>query len=283
MAKSKSKSKNRKKKYLSLKRHLASSPPSPKTETPSSPETTKHHEKEKPHIFPTINPQDPDRDPNVASLFFSSNNGEAAETLTDILGSASASGSGNPVLDTSSIGSPDSALVGFNGDGLAKRALRGRQRVEYCCSSSSSEEEVASAMTGAGGGVDLWSHGVAKSSPLLKLDYEEILAAWSDRGSLYIDGDGAQIVPESHHVGFPVLVAVSTSVTWTAPTVPETEIQDETKKKGEMETREMRVQRYKEKRRNRLFAKKIRYEVRKLNAEKRPRIKGRFVKTVEDE
>ena len=37
--------------------------------------------------------------------------------------------------------------------------------------------------------------------------------------------------------------------------------------------REASVQRYKEKRRNRLFAKTIRYEVRKLNAEKRPRIK----------
>jgi len=42
--------------------------------------------------------------------------------------------------------------------------------------------------------------------------------------------------------------------------------------------REARVTRYREKRRTRLFAKKIRYEVRKLNAEKRPRMKGRFVK-----
>ena len=44
--------------------------------------------------------------------------------------------------------------------------------------------------------------------------------------------------------------------------------------------REARVSRYREKRRTRLFAKKIRYEVRKLNAEKRPRMKGRFVKSV---
>lgn len=42
--------------------------------------------------------------------------------------------------------------------------------------------------------------------------------------------------------------------------------------------REARVLRYKEKRRTRLFSKKIRYEVRRLNAEKRPRMKGRFVK-----
>ncbi|XP_010511850.1 PREDICTED: zinc finger protein CONSTANS-LIKE 6 isoform X2 [Camelina sativa] len=38
--------------------------------------------------------------------------------------------------------------------------------------------------------------------------------------------------------------------------------------------REARVSRYREKRRTRLFSKKIRYEVRKLNAEKRPRMKG---------
>ncbi|XP_073306493.1 zinc finger protein CONSTANS-LIKE 16-like [Primulina huaijiensis] len=44
--------------------------------------------------------------------------------------------------------------------------------------------------------------------------------------------------------------------------------------------REARVSRYREKRRTRLFSKKIRYEVRKLNAEKRPRMKGRFIKRV---
>ncbi|KAM3286768.1 protein CHLOROPLAST IMPORT APPARATUS 2 [Capsicum chacoense] len=42
--------------------------------------------------------------------------------------------------------------------------------------------------------------------------------------------------------------------------------------------REASVMRYKEKRQNRLFSKTIRYQVRKLNAEKRPRVKGRFVK-----
>lgn len=41
-------------------------------------------------------------------------------------------------------------------------------------------------------------------------------------------------------------------------------------KKGQ---REASVLRYKEKRQSRLFSKRIRYEVRKLNAEKRPRMK----------
>ncbi|XP_028071983.1 zinc finger protein CONSTANS-LIKE 12-like [Camellia sinensis] len=42
--------------------------------------------------------------------------------------------------------------------------------------------------------------------------------------------------------------------------------------------REASVLRYKEKRQNRLFSKRIRYEVRKINAKKRPCMKGRFVK-----
>ena len=43
-------------------------------------------------------------------------------------------------------------------------------------------------------------------------------------------------------------------------------------------TRRERLERYKEKRRTRHFTKKIRYEVRKVNAEQRPRFKGRFIK-----
>lgn len=38
--------------------------------------------------------------------------------------------------------------------------------------------------------------------------------------------------------------------------------------------REASVLRYKEKRRTRLFSKKIRYQVRKVNADRRPRIKA---------
>lgn len=40
--------------------------------------------------------------------------------------------------------------------------------------------------------------------------------------------------------------------------------------------RQASVLRYKEKRQSRLFSKRIRYEVRKLNAEKRPRMKVTF-------
>jgi len=52
----------------------------------------------------------------------------------------------------------------------------------------------------------------------------------------------------------------------------EREVEDEEMKAGR---REASVMRYKEKRQNRLFSKTIRYQVRKLNAEKRPRVKVR--------
>lgn len=46
-------------------------------------------------------------------------------------------------------------------------------------------------------------------------------------------------------------------------------------------TRKECLERYKEKKARRLYAKKIRYHLRKINADKRPRIKGRFVKKEE--
>nr|GEW66822.1 CCT motif family protein [Tanacetum cinerariifolium] len=93
---------------------------------------------------------------------------------------------------------------------------------------------------------------------VLKLDYEKIMKSW---GSTHDERDTG-----------------GNDGSWT---VPQMEGDDALRVAGSsavVHNREASVQRYKEKRRNRLFAKTIRYEVRKLNAEKRPRIKGRFVK-----
>lgn len=46
-------------------------------------------------------------------------------------------------------------------------------------------------------------------------------------------------------------------------------------------TRRECLERYKEKKARRMYTKKIRYQLRKINADKRPRIKGRFVKKEE--
>ncbi|KAJ1437573.1 CCT domain [Sesbania bispinosa] len=90
----------------------------------------------------------------------------------------------------------------------------------------------------------------------LNLNYQEVLDAWSDRGSLWADDCSLSLA--SNNNGY---------------YMGEVPILEE-----ERTRREASVLRYKEKRQNRLFSKKIRYQVRKLNADKRPRIKGRFVK-----
>ena len=47
---------------------------------------------------------------------------------------------------------------------------------------------------------------------------------------------------------------------------------------GQMNTRKAGVEKYREKKKSRKFEKRIRYAYRKAYAEKRPRVKGRFVK-----
>lgn len=49
---------------------------------------------------------------------------------------------------------------------------------------------------------------------------------------------------------------------------------------GYVRTRAECLKRYREKKARRLYTKTIRYQLRKINADKRPRIKGRFVKKV---
>ncbi|KAH7422725.1 hypothetical protein KP509_12G022400 [Ceratopteris richardii] len=118
-----------------------------------------------------------------------------------------------------------------------------------------------------------------KLRPLsLNLDYEDVISTWSDRGSLWTNGQRPQIVPDISHLDcgrleFGMIMTEKSGcvngICAQAAQVPSLVADD---------GREARVMRYKEKRRTRLFSKKIRYEVRKLNAERRPRMKGRFVK-----
>ncbi|GMI70695.1 B-box domain protein 15 [Hibiscus trionum] len=112
-----------------------------------------------------------------------------------------------------------------------------------------------------------------KRKPLLSLDYEAIISAWATQGSPWTSGgrpdlDTDECWPEymgnegaGVHYSYGGLIGMG----------------GQTPGMGDG-GREARVSRYREKRRTRLFSKKIRYEVRKLNAEKRPRMKGRFVK-----
>ncbi|KAI3463062.1 hypothetical protein Pfo_019725 [Paulownia fortunei] len=239
---------------------------------------------------------------NVA-FFFSATDG-GASTLNGLLDTSAAAAETNSSHNNNNSSrleylSPSSASLthAYSEEraALVRTALRNRDRDssedKWVCYSEVverkvKEEEVTSSAADPRLAED--SAGIQRVS--LKLDYEEIMKSWSNKGPLYIDAaESSQIVPDINH-HFLSHEASNNGVSWGCNggswTVPEMvgdvengEMRmkngDETMKMGQ---REASVLRYKEKRQNRLFSKKIRYQVRKLNAEKRPRLKGRFVK-----
>ncbi|KAL8132608.1 hypothetical protein AgCh_008187 [Apium graveolens] len=100
----------------------------------------------------------------------------------------------------------------------------------------------------------------------LRLNYDEVITSWDNKGCPWTSGIRPEFNPDDCWTDFMGL---------NEPGTHQTDGGEGGRNDG---GREARVSRYREKRRTRLFSKKIRYEVRKLNAEKRPRMKGRFVK-----
>ncbi|XP_016478271.1 zinc finger protein CONSTANS-LIKE 6 [Nicotiana tabacum] len=108
----------------------------------------------------------------------------------------------------------------------------------------------------------------AKRRMLLRLNYEEVISAWPNQSSPWTNGIRPHFNPDDCWPDFlETCIGEGGHQPYGGGNV-----------RGGDGGREARVSRYREKRRTRLFSKKIRYEVRKLNAEKRPRLKGRFVK-----
>lgn len=127
----------------------------------------------------------------------------------------------------------------------------------------------------------------------LSLNYDDVITAWSDRGSLFADGSWGRACPEEYDLDLAAWepenqIAHSLEIVPEAGTMIQVgsdvriSVVDDGNGAGDgggsSSARQARVLRYREKRRTRLFSKKIRYEVRKLNAERRPRMKGRFIK-----
>ncbi|XP_023546475.1 zinc finger protein CONSTANS-LIKE 16-like [Cucurbita pepo subsp. pepo] len=114
-----------------------------------------------------------------------------------------------------------------------------------------------------------------KKKVSLSLDSEAVIMAWGSRGTPWMSDDGPNLDFNYHWLDY--------MGTWESEYYYQAfgEVSGGIRRQaaaGVEGEREARVSRYREKRRTRLFEKKIRYEVRKLNAEKRPRMKGRFVK-----
>ncbi|CAA7400723.1 unnamed protein product [Spirodela intermedia] len=294
----------RKTRYLSLRRRLAAASsaaappmkPAAASSTPSScddtrpPPSPSDHQQQQLDLFPLHptagHPDDPQDDhlsrffPNDDAVTIHSLLGSPSAAAAAAGGNSSSSALSEDPLSPSSSSANYSACSSSYGGGLARAALRGRER----WATAEEEGDVAS-----GGGTDLLSSVSRRLS--LKLDYDRVLNAWPDQSPLYVEEEAHQVVPDLHHTAAPLhYSAVFVDVAgcgggaglWTVPDGGGSDAAGEEKPVELREDRVARVMRYKEKRRRRLYEKRIRYEVRKLNAEKRPRIKGRFVRRDED-
>ncbi|XAR51942.1 hypothetical protein NMG60_11006753 [Bertholletia excelsa] len=274
----KTRTKNRKRKFLSLRLEL-----SPEKKRPQMAKST-HQQL---NLFP-LQPENPvedkeTQDDHVAYLLEDG----GADNLTTLLGVGSSS-EDEVVLSAAAAASLTYSCGGQDREELVRTAMRSRERdaseEKWVCYSEvveRREEEVTSCAA------DQMCK-VETGGLSLKLDYQKILSAWSGKGPFFVhDPESPQIVPDVHrddflsHDFFNVNGGKdgwgnNNGGLWEVP-------QQSIKVKGgggewKLGQREASVLRYKEKRQSRLFAKRIRYEVRKINAEKRPRMKGRFVK-----
>ncbi|KAI7727827.1 hypothetical protein M8C21_009141 [Ambrosia artemisiifolia] len=257
-----------------------------------------HDHKQQLNLFPlhpeNLVEQDKiDEEPIIGCMFSSGDDVDvAATTLTGILCSEADDEEEDNSHNTNNVPSPSSVNYADEEVELVRTAMRRNKtdkvndQEKWVCYSEVVDRKK-----------------VNKSKLVLKLDYEKIMKSWVNKGPLYItdvDAPQPQTVPDlqdDHDFFLPSFINVTThgerdnggnGGSWMVPQMAHNENNgiskgDDAFQAGEpspvAHNREASVQRYKEKRRNRLFAKTVRYEVRKLNAEKRPRVKGRFVKS----
>jgi hypothetical protein len=129
----------------------------------------------------------------------------------------------------------------------------------------------------------------------LGLDFENIVSEWDDQsvfGSSLPDMPRQQQRPSSHYavphqeysplsLDSPVPSSEVSCVSASSEEEASAAQQEETQPVEEDEftrNRRLCLERYREKKRNRRFSKKVRYHLRKMNADRRPRYKGRFIK-----
>ncbi|KAA8548172.1 hypothetical protein F0562_004567 [Nyssa sinensis] len=283
----KTRTKTRKPKFVSLRLQL-----SPENSQQSSKTTTMPHRHHQLNLFPLhpenlVEDKDMTHDENVEYFFPAADGG--ATTLTSLLGATGTSSDEDSILLSPSLTYAYRGQASEEGE-LVRTAMRHKERdaseEKWVCYSEVVErkdEEVTSCAA------DLRYKIDQKQRLSLKLDYQEILNAWSDKGPLYIKVESPQTVPDLGD-DFPAHDSPnglmddwgSNGGLWRVPeksgrngSSGNVKLEEEVKggEEWKMGQREASVLRYKEKRQNRLFSKRIRYEVRKLNAEKRPRMK----------
>lgn len=210
-------------KFLSLRLQLSgeksdgSRPPETDgvAELPESTTTTTTNSDGRParpqlNLFP-LHPENmiEEKEENYVAYNFFSTAESGATTLTGLLGAPSTSTSSGEEYGNKAFSSPDSLryTYGCRGAALVRTALRSKERKpceeKWVCYSEVVEndrkdEEVTSSVSNLRRRItDNHRRGLS-----LKLDYQEIINAWSNKGSLYIQSECPQTVPDIIHDDF---------------------------------------------------------------------------------
>lgn len=200
----KSRTKTRKPKFLSLSLQLSSQKVKlgqGSTDMPSNSSTNDHQQQL--NLFP-LHPENLVEDHhNMAYLFSAAADGGAASTLTGLLGSGTTSSSSVSPSASASLSYAYGSEVKEAVE-LVRTALRNKERdsseeryVRYSEVVERRDEEVTSTAVDR----NLMMVKVEKQRLLsLKLDYEQILNVWSDKGPLYVyaAAESPQTVPDIH-------------------------------------------------------------------------------------
>uniref|UniRef100_A0A2P2JX74 Uncharacterized protein n=1 Tax=Rhizophora mucronata TaxID=61149 RepID=A0A2P2JX74_RHIMU len=226
----KTRTKTRKPKYLSLKLEL--SPKKKKEANPEEPANNKVPYPDKQQLTINLFPLHPknnlalqDRSSDMhndhvaAAFFFQTATEDTSATLQDLLDTTASTTTTTTAATASDQGLLSPSLKYLSRRYDVRAAMRGKERdtseerwVSYCEVVKTEQEEESGSCGGGSGGdgsgcggddasgniMEGHDHGDQKSLVGLKLDYEDILNAWSDKGPLYIQGEFPQTVPDWH-------------------------------------------------------------------------------------
>lgn len=114
----------------------------------------------------------------------------------------------------------------------------------------------------------------------LDLDFNSIMYEWEDQSVFNMPTHEATQLAPTMASPLSEVSEESEPKTETSDSEVAEPAQEQSKPEEDEFTRNRRLclERYREKKRNRKFSKKVRYHLRKMNADRRPRYKGRFIK-----
>uniref|UniRef100_A0A2P2JX61 Uncharacterized protein LOC8260335 isoform X2 n=1 Tax=Rhizophora mucronata TaxID=61149 RepID=A0A2P2JX61_RHIMU len=286
----KTRTKTRKPKYFSLKLEIST-----KKKKEANPQESTNpkmpHKQQLINLFP-LHPEnnlvisqdrssDMQDDQMDAAFLFQTASDDTSTTLEDVLDTNTAAAAATITTRTTSEEDPLAPSPIYPSRTCDVRtAMRCKERdasaemwASYCKVVKREQEEESSSCAGRSGG---YGGGLAYRKMMqvhdwgpkrlvgLKLDYQEVLNAWSDKGPLYFKGESPQTVPDLRDASNAQIDGLGClGNLWRVPEMDEVKVAERVEAKDGRKTgqREASVLRYKEKRQSRLFSKRIRVDL----------------------